>query len=63
MDVPGYFISAVFFKVYPSVVSAWGWPAVWRIISGMILVSTACIVQQQRLEAGPKHNKRSCRTA
>ena len=63
MDVPGYFISAVFFKVYPSVVSACGWPAVWRIISGMILVSTACIVQQQRLEAGPKHNKRSCRTA
>lgn len=51
IDVPGYFVSAVFFRAYPVFVAAWGWSAVWFIAGGMVLVSTVCIVCQQRLEA------------
>lgn len=51
MDVPGYLVSSVFFQIYPKVVDASGWGSVWRVVSGMVVVSTVCITMQQRLEA------------
>lgn len=51
MDVPGYFVSAIFFKVYPEVVGTYGWPTLWRVVSAMVAVSTVCITVQQKLEA------------
>lgn len=43
-------VSAVFFVVYPMVLESHGWVGVWRMVGGMVLVSTACIVAQQKLE-------------
>lgn len=51
MDVPGYFVSAVFFKVYPEIVGTYGWPTLWRVVSAMVAMSTVCITVQQKLEA------------
>ena len=52
MDVPGYLVSSIFFQIYPKIVDAHGWSAVWWLVAGMVAVSTVCITLQQRLEAG-----------
>jgi hypothetical protein len=58
MDVPGYLVSAVFFKIYPQVVEMYGWATLWRVVSAMVAVSTVCITVQQKLEAvGVKQQK------
>ena len=51
MDVPGYLVSAVFFKFYPQIAETYGWATVWRVVSAMVAVSTVCITVQQKLEA------------
>ena len=51
MDVPGYLVSAVFFKFYPQIVEIYGWSTVWRVVSAMVALSTVCITAQQKLEA------------
>jgi hypothetical protein len=43
-------VSAIFFMVYPVVLESHGWAGVWRMVAGMVLVSTVCIVAQQKLE-------------
>lgn len=60
MDVPGYLVSSMFFQVYPKVVNAYGWGAVWRLVGGMVAVSTVCITMQQRLEARGAGSKKPC---
>ena len=51
MDVPGYLVSAVFFKLYPQIVALHGWTTLLRMVGAMVAVSTICITTQQRLEA------------
>ena len=48
MDVPGYFLSAMFFREYPGVVASRGWGAVFMLLAAMVGVATVCIVAQQR---------------
>jgi hypothetical protein len=48
MDVPGYIVSALFFRLYPKLAATrWGWGAVWTSIGAMVAVSTVCICCQQ----------------